>query len=137
MIKHNQGLFPYYKSDMNDFEKLFNNVVYFIDIKKPRNILHHKKLFAVAKCVIANMPENSVWHNKAPYSLIKAAEMQAGYVDEQIRLDGEVVFIPQSIKFENMDQAEFHILYDKIINIFAVMLNTTVKDLEDYSLEFI
>jgi hypothetical protein len=136
MINQDRVLKPYYQSDENEFKKLKNNVVYFVEIKQPRNIEHHKKIFAITNCVLFNLPELSIWRDKTPYALIKAIEMELGYVDQRILLNGDAYFEPQSISFESMNQLEFQEFYDKAIPILASMINVEVDELESNSVEF-
>jgi len=136
LIKQDNQLKPYYQSDMEEFGKLKNNVVYMTEFKQPRNIKHHKLAFALAKCVIANLPETSAWQGKEPYALIKAIELQLGYVETIIKLSGEVLLIPESISFENWDQERFAEFYNKAILILANMINVTADELENNSIEF-
>ena len=137
MINQDRVLKPYYQSDENAFKELKKNQVYFVEIKKPRSIEHHKKIFALANCVIANLPETSIWHNKDAYTLIKAVELELGYVDQKIKLNGEVSHEPKSISFESLDQIEFQKLYDKAIVILAKMIDVTTEELESNSIEYI
>lgn len=136
LIKQDNQLKPYYQSDMEEFGKLKNNVVYMTEFKRPRNPEHHKKIFALAKCVIANLPESSAWQGKEPYALIKAIELQLGYVETMIKLSGEVLLIPESISFESWDQDKFAEFYSKATPIMAAMIGVTVEELEEGSIEF-
>ena len=136
LIKQDNQLKPYYQSDMEEFKNLKNNVVYMTEFKQPRNIKHHKLAFALAKCVIANLPESSIWSGKEPYALIKAIELQLGYVETMIKLSGEVLLIPESISFESWGQDKFAEFYSKATPIMAGMIGVTVEELEEGSIEF-
>lgn len=137
LIKKDNQLHPYYKSDIESWGKLKNNVVYLAEFKKPRNPEHHKKIFALANCVITNMSENSIWHNKEPYTLIKAIELELGYVEEKIKLGGEIYLEPESINFENWDQLKFQEFYNRAIPIMAEMIGCTIEDLETNSINYL
>jgi len=136
MINQDRVLKPYYQSDENEFKKLKNNVVYFVEVKKPRSLEHHKKIFALTNCVLANIPETSIWHNKTAHSLIKAVMRELGYVESRATLKGEVWLEVQSMNFESMDQISFQEFYDKAIPILASMINVSVTDLETNSIDF-
>ena len=136
MINQDRVLKPYYQSDENEFKKLKNNTVYFVDVKKPRNLEHHKKIFALANCVIANLPESAIWSNKESYALIKAVELELGYVEQRIKLNGEVYLEPESISFESWDQIKFQEFYNKALPILASMINVSVEELENNSIDY-
>jgi hypothetical protein len=132
-----RAFFPYTRGDIDDFGNLRGNTVYMLEVRKPRHLEHHQKLFAIAKCVIANMPESSPWCGKESIQLIKATEIQLGYVDQRIKLNGEIYFEPQHINFESMDQLAFQEFYDKTIPLWAQMIGCTPQELESNSLEYI
>jgi len=136
LIKREGRLIPYYKSDMDAIAKLKSNTVYTADFKQPRNPDHHKKLFAIANCAIDNMPEGSVWHDKTAYALIKAIQLQTGYVDQIMKLSGEVILVPQSIAFSEMDQTEFEPLYDAAVEIMSALIGVSRDELENNSVEY-
>lgn len=135
-IKREGQFTPIYNSDSESYNKLKNNVQYCAEIKQPRNPEHHKKLFALSKCVIANLPESSIWQGKEPYALIKAIELQLGYVETMIKLTGEVLLIPESISFESWDQNKFAEFYIKAVPIMASMIGVSVEELEEGSIEY-
>jgi hypothetical protein len=135
-MKHDGRFTPLYNSDKEAYDKLKNNVQYMAKIKQPRNIKHHKLAFALAKCVIVNLPEDSIWSGKEPYALIKAIELQLGYVEPMVKLSGEVLLIPESISFESWGQDKFAEFYSKAVPILAAMINVTVEELEEGSAEF-
>ena len=135
-MKKEERFSPLYNSDSEAYFKLKNNVQYMAEIKQPRNLEHHKKCFALAKCVIANLPESSVWQGKEPYALIKAIELQTGYVETMVKLSGEVLLMPESISFESWGQDKFAAFYNKAVPIMANMIGVTVEELEEGSIEF-
>ena len=78
----------------------------------------------------------SIWHDKNAYALIKAIELELGYVEQIIKLNGDVYFIPESISFESWDQIKFQEFYDKALPILAKMIGVSVTDLETNSIDF-
>lgn len=139
LIKRNGGYFPYYKSDVEASQKLKDNIVYFADIKKPRNLDHHKKLFALANCTIANLPDDSILVRKQvdAYGLIKAIEVELGMIENEYCLDGGYHTKAKSIDFASMDQTEFQEFYDKAVYIMAGLINVSTEDLEQNSMEYL
>jgi len=129
LIKQDNQLKPYYQSDMEEFKTLKNNVVYMAEFKRPRNPEHHRLVFAEAKFAIFHSLETSFWKNKDSYFLIKAAMREAGYVEPEYKLNGEIIFKVKSIAFENMAEDEFSELHEKILPFFAIIGNCTVDDI--------
>lgn len=134
--KSNNSFVPVYNSDLTATQKIKDNVIYWVEIKKARNIKHHKKLFAIAKLIIANLPETNIWHNKTAHSLIKATEIELGYVKQKIKLSGEPYFEPESINFESWDEDKFSEFYDKAILLWAEKFEYELEDLENNFSEY-
>jgi len=125
------GLFPYYSSDVNDFQKITQNVVYCYEYFKPRNPLFHKKVFAIARTVIENSSEGSAWNGKEPKLFIKSCMWEAGITEIMQLIGGEVKLIPKSIKFSEMDNEEFEKVYQAVLKYGSMILGITEEELED------
>ena len=124
---------PVYKSDHDKWSKLHEGIIYTMRYKSDRNVRHHKKLFGIAKTIIENQSERSIWDNKEPYALIKATEIELGYVNEIVKFDGEIVFEPESINFEMWGQEKFEEFYDKAINLWCEKFDFDRNVLEMFS----
>lgn len=135
--KINNSLMPVYKSDVEYFSKLKDNAVYAISVTLDRNYLHHKKLFAICKMIISNLPIENIWSNKEAYQLIKAVEEQLGYVIPQMNMKGEVKLEPESINFENWDQIKFSEFYQKAIPFLADYFGYTIDQLDDNYIDYL
>jgi hypothetical protein len=138
LIKKDNSFYPYYNSDIEAMSKLHSNVVYMAEVKKPRHLEHHKKLFALANCTIANLPETSPLKLKIidAYGLIKAIEIEVGLTEHEYCIDGGYHVKAKSIDFASMDQLEFQEFYDKAIYIMAGLIGVSVEELETNSIEF-
>lgn len=83
-----------------------------VHIRKPRNAGLHRKFFALVKLISENSPR---------YDSLEAAilelKIRAGHYREHITLDGEVVFLPKSIAYEEMEQADFEIFFERCVEI--------------------
>lgn len=96
------------------------------NIKRPRNINHHRLFFALM---------NEVYLNQSRYAtmdhMLIAIKVAIGHYDEQ-NVNGRAVVIPRSISFAKMDQNEFRNFYDKVVEMVVTKLlpNTTKEDLE-------
>ncbi|MBN2402015.1 MAG: hypothetical protein JXN64_06425 [Spirochaetes bacterium] len=137
IVKTNSGIRPVYKSDHQNYDKLASGEIYICEIKNDRNYKHHKKLFAIAKMIIANLPDENIWANKEPYALIKASEIELGYVEQEFKLNGECIIKAESINFENWSQDKFEGFYDKALPLWADKFGYTVNQLESNHDEYL
>lgn len=104
------------------FNELKSNVWYSCDLKEPRNPVFHAKLFAVLQETLDNLPEESGLNKLDTYGLLKAIEFEIGEVEQIRKLNGEMVLVPKSIAFENMDNIEFGKMYEKIVAICETLI---------------
>jgi hypothetical protein len=85
-----------------------------IEIKRPRNVQHHRKYWALVSIVAQNTeryPDAETVH--------EAIKIAVG-LRTQIQLpDGTVGYIPGSIAFHKMDQDAFSIFYDRVCDAVA------------------
>ena len=85
-----------------------------VEIKRPRNILHHRKFFALMQLVYQNQEHyDSIEH------LIAALKTAVGHCDLVPGKGGTLIALPKSIAFHNMDQTAFEEFYDRCIDIVA------------------
>lgn len=74
-----------------------------VRIKKPRNGDHHRKFMALVSFVAAHHP---TYRDRE--SLLIELKMRTGHYDHYVRrASGEVVYIPKSIAFDEMDEGDF------------------------------
>lgn len=134
-VKQDGQFIPLTKEDQATWNKIKEGKVYAMRYKGDRNVLHHRKLFAIAKMIIDNEPEGSMWENKTPYTLIKSTELQLGYVNQNITFDGEIIMEPESINFELWGQEKFEEFYDKALNFWAEHFGHDRNVLEEFCME--
>jgi len=85
------------------------NTVYACEIKKERNMLFHRKFFAMIKLFFDNQEIFlNIDHFRA--EMIKSA----GYHESYINHKKVKVYVPKSISFASMDQHEFEKLYNSV-----------------------
>jgi hypothetical protein len=135
--KKNNEFVPVSKSDIDIWNKVKENVTYCMRFKSDRNYLHHKKLFAIAKTIIDNQPDGSLWENKQPYALIKSSELMLGYTNQIMDMNGKITIEPIGINFEEMSQELFEKLYEDVINYWCSHFGSDRDTLENYSMEII
>ena len=76
-------------------------------IRRPRNIKHHRKFFALL---------NAIFQNQEKYLSVEAMRfaliIASGYAEE-VQLEGDKVAMrPRSLNFASMDQTEFEAFYE-------------------------
>lgn len=74
-----------------------------VRVTKPRNGDHTRKFFALLRFVAEHHPRM-----RSTESLLIELKMLTGHYDHYIRQDtGEVVYMPKSISFDEMDEGDF------------------------------
>jgi len=96
-----------------------------LDPRRPRNINHHRKLFALINLAVDNWPVDTT--SDALLGLIK---IKTGHATPIQSADGTVHYIPKSINFESMCQDEFSPFYDSAIKLISLALGVSVEDLD-------
>ena len=129
-IKRPDRTFTFLDSQSQDlFNTLKNNTWYSCELKEPRNPLFHAKMFALLQLTLDNLPEDSNLNRLNTHGLLKAIQFDIGETEPYQKLNGEIVLIPKSIAFENMDNIKFSEIYKKVIMICEQL---TGMDMEDY-----
>lgn len=129
MVGH-KCFIPVYASDIEYMQHCKATEPLLLKITKPRNPKHHKLIFALAKCILDNLPEGHFLTNQMPYDIIKAIMLDAGIVDYKLNLNGTTRMEPKSISWENMDEDEFAPVSNKIFEIGARILGIEKHELE-------
>lgn len=104
-------------------QKIQNGDLVMVEAKKPRNVLHHRKLFALLNIAVDNWPQETTVN-----ALLGAIKIAAGHCDVIQTENGEWK-IPKSINFESMDQTEFNPFYDRAVEIVSRVLGVDVETL--------
>lgn len=80
------------------------------EIKRPRNVDHHRKFFAMLQIVYQNQE-----HYQSTDDLLDVLKLRVGHCRTIQTKHGEVK-IPESISFAAMDQTAFNEFYDKAVD---------------------
>ena len=80
-----------------------------VEIKRPRNVLFHRKLFALLTIILDNQE-----FYKSIEDLLDVAKIRAGHVRVVETKMGQVL-VPKSISFASMDDVAFANFYDRVI----------------------
>lgn len=112
--KHLGSLRPADDAGEAALRKIGNGEVVQIELKRPRNIKHHRLFFALMNVVHSNMDE-------ARYptvdDLVSAIKIAAGLRTRIVLPNGEVGFIPGSIAFHKMSQDDFSAFYERVVDL--------------------
>lgn len=123
MKKHLNSLIPVTEAGKEDLYKLEKDKEFLVEIKRPRNLKHHKKLMALLNCYL---------HNQEKYSnvdeVLTALKYEMGLFTHHKLRNGCVVTQVKSISFSSMDQTEFEKFYETAIKILAADLGVGVED---------
>jgi len=81
------------------------------EVNRPRNLAHHRKFWALLTVV---WEASGDW--SSPYGLLIELKVRLGHVQEILLRDtGELVRVPKSISFAQMDQTEFDTFYERAL----------------------
>jgi len=120
---------PLYNSDHDGIRsaKLKMGETYEIEIKKKRNVLFHRKFFALLNLVFQNQDhfKDNEFEAFRGYFLIKAGEYTRTDTPKG------AFYYPKSISFSKMDEIEFSRLYDKIINVACEEIGADKEDIKN------
>ena len=128
-LKKNQnGAFvPEYGNDFDQVNKIPIDAEVKAIITRPRNIMHHRKFFALLRLVALNMPEHlAIYQNQD--LLLNEVKIQLGHFEMFLSIDGNPYHRVKSISFGAMDEIEFKEFYNRTID---VVLTYFLKGNED------
>ena len=93
-----------------------NGEIVSIEIKRPRNVKHHRMFWALMTIVWQNVDAERY---PTVEDLCAAIKIAAGLRTRIELPNGEVGFIPGSIAFHKMDQAAFGEFYERVCDLIA------------------
>lgn len=119
------GLVPCSRTEFDKLQeaKLKLGEFYEVEIKKKRNILFHRKYFALINICFDNQ-EIFESADELRYYII----MKAGFV-KPIKTPTGIMYMPISINFASMDEIEFEKLYSASIDVVISLIGCTKEDL--------
>jgi hypothetical protein len=127
-----RGLVPMYDEDYEEKRKLKIGKVYEVKIRLARNYEFHKKYFSLITCAWEYQNEKTTAHFKNNIEMFrKTIEIAAGNCDSVYSIARkEWIEIPKSIAFENMDEAEFQELYERVKDVLFSVFLKNIKEEE-------
>ena len=130
--KHLGSLRPADEQSEEWLKKLPNDECIMVEARRPRNIQHHRKLFA-----LLNLVKDNIDQSITVEMLLGIIKLRTGYCDVIQTAKGEIA-LPKSIAFESMDQTQFSEFYDKAIDfIIQDILPVSRDELENEVLEMV
>ena len=117
VVRTIHGLSAAFDADKQHLAKLKLGEVYRAEIKQPRNLAFHCKYFALVNLVFSNLPEHLQDTIRTPEELHTEIKMQTGIRMKRISLSGKEYFVPGSIAFAKMDEAEFSEFYSLAVDV--------------------
>lgn len=97
-------------------------------VRKPRSYRNHKHYFALLFLTYENQARYTNFEH-----FRRAVQIEAGHVEELIRLDGEIILIPKSIAYDALDEMEFAKVFSETMAVCARILGDL--DLDDLRCE--
>lgn len=136
LIKTQTGFAPADPETEEFAKKIKIGSVIHSDFKRMRNYEFHKKLFALLNLAFEYWEPGIV---SSKYGIpIKSFEqfrhdliILAGYYHTEIRLNGSVRVVPDSISFSNMEQDTFEKLYQNVLTVIMDKIPVLDKMTED------
>lgn len=105
-----------------------NGAVVMVEAKKPRNGKRHRLFWGLMSTVHQNLPESIAERYPTVETLVSAFKMLAGVREQRWLPDGTVYFVPGSISYAKMDDAEFGQFLDRSITIITTHFLPGVRD---------
>jgi len=98
---------------------------YKADVVKPRSYKFHCLAMALLNLTYANQERYTNFEH-----FRKAVAIEAGHVEELIRLDGEVLLMPGSLSYDALDEIEFTRVFGAMMTVCAGILRMSQPELE-------
>lgn len=117
---------PCYDSDAELLKKIKVGDEVECEIKRPRNLKFHKKLFSLLNLVYSNQELY-----KDINDLRKDLTIAAGYFTERFDFNGTCIIEAQSISFSNMNQDTFDEYYQKILTAICDNMGFVEKEINE------
>lgn len=132
LLKQNNGSFaPVHDSDKVIVDKLKKGGVYRFKISKPRNVLFHRKFFALLNIAFEHQDQYKDFdHFRHDLTI------ECGYFEDSVNyFTGEVKRKPKSISFAKMGEFEFQEFYKsfivKICEIYGYDFDVFAEEIEN------
>lgn len=128
MEKRPNGFKPVDDDGLAALARIKNGKLVLVDPKGTRNPGQHRLFWKLMSII---------WEHQERYTtkdqLADAIKIAVGWCDDIPRIDGGMSQVPRSISYGNMEQADFDIFFNKVLDLVTTKIipNTNVKELRD------
>jgi hypothetical protein len=115
-----------FDSDLDNLKKIKPNVTVQCTITRPRNVMFHRKYFALLNLVYQNQEKyNNIEH------LRKDLTIASGFYTQRENFKGEIITEANSISFASMSNDDFSNYYSKCLDSIIKYFNFDKQDIID------
>ena len=123
-VKKNGGLFPGDVDASTAFAKMKDGAGYLVNLHRPRNISHHRKLFALLSLV---QDHSDKWPTVE--TLLDDLKISTGLFETRINaVTGIPYVVAKSISFASMAQDEFEQWFDRAVDLICKQVLDMSRD---------
>jgi hypothetical protein len=113
--KRNGGLFPADADAGAAFAKMKDGAGYLVSLHRPRNLMHHRKLFA-----LLNLVQDNTDRWPTVDTLLDDLKISTGLFETRINaVTGIPYVVAKSISFASMTQDEFEQWFDRAVDLIS------------------
>ena len=114
-IKRNGSLFPGDAEAATAFAKMKDGAGYLVSLHRPRNLMHHRKLFA-----LLNLVQDNTDRWPTVETLLDDLKISTGLFETRVNaVTGIPYVVAKSISFASMTQDEFEQWFDKAVDLIS------------------
>jgi hypothetical protein len=114
-VKRNGGLFPGDAEAGTAFAKMKDGAGYLVSLHRPRNLMHHRKLFA-----LLNLVQDNTDRWPTVETLLDDLKISTGLFETRVNaVTGIPYVVAKSISFASMTQDEFEQWFDKAVDLIS------------------
>lgn len=114
-VKKNGGLFPGDAEAGVAFAKMKDGAGYLVSLHRPRNLMHHRKLFA-----LLNLVQDNTDRWPTVETLLDDLKISTGLFETRVNaVTGIPYVVAKSISFASMTQDEFEQWFDKAVDLIS------------------
>jgi len=126
LVKVSDSYWPLAQHDIDELGNVAAGEVLMCDVKRNRNVGHHKKGFKLLHLMFDNQDKFDDFETFRDW-----VQIAAGIVERIIGPEGELYYKIKSLAFDKMDQSEFEKVYNKIVTVAYEKLG------QDFALDFV
>lgn len=112
-VKRGGGLFPADLEAATGFARMKDGMAYLVNVHRPRNVRHHRKLFA-----LLNLVQDNTDRWPTVETLLDDLKISTGLFETRVNaVTGIPYVVAKSISFASMSQDEFEQWFDKAVDL--------------------